>query len=46
MTLNKKLRANGVSLSVQLRSFLLNEQHFKDLTLMQKIKHSRKVEAV
>ena len=30
VTLNKKFRANGVSLSVQLRSFLLDEQHFKD----------------
>ena len=30
---NKKFRANGVSLSVQLRSFLLDEQHFKELTL-------------
>ena len=28
--LNKKFRANGVSLSVQFRSFLLDEQHLKD----------------
>ena len=30
VNLNKKFRANGVGLNVQFRSFLLDEEHFKD----------------
>ena len=30
VTLNKKFRANGVSLTVQCLSFLLDEQYLKD----------------
>ena len=35
MNLNKKFRANGVSLSVQFRSLLLDEQHLKDFKTLE-----------
>ena len=34
VNLHKKISANGVTLSVQVWSFLLDEQHFKDSTFV------------